>query len=68
MAIILSEKQHRSLELLLEGNSLKSIALTLGVSYSRVVTLLNEVLIKTGYKSRKELLINGKNLEIELKK
>lgn len=68
MAIILSEKQKRTLELFLEGNSLKSIALTLGVSYSRVVTLLNEVLIKTGYKSRKELLINGKNLEIELKK
>ena len=65
--IELSQQQANTLELFLEGKSMKQMALTLGVSYSRIVNLLNEVLIKTGTKSRKELLIHGNEIEYVVK-
>ena len=65
--ITLTQQQAKTLDLFLEGMSLTEISLTLGVSYSRVINILNDLLIKTGYKSRKELLANGKMLEINIK-
>lgn len=65
--IELSKQQARTLELFLEGKTMREMALSLGVSYSRVMNILNEILIKTGIKSRKELLIEGKAIEFEVK-
>lgn len=65
--IELSKQQARTLELFLDGKTMREIALSLGVSYSRVMNILNEILIKTGIKSRKELLIEGKTIEFEVK-
>lgn len=65
----LSEQQIKTLDLFSkEGLNMKDIATHLGVSYSRVINILNEILVKTGYKTRKELLINANNLEYSLKK
>lgn len=64
--IKLTEQQERALNLLGEGKNYKEIALTLGVSYSRVINILNDLLIKTGFRSRKELLANAKTLEYEV--
>ena len=66
-AIEISEKQAAALELFLAGKNMREIALTLGVSYSRIITLLNELLVKTGLKSRKELLLQGKNFNFNIK-
>lgn len=62
----ITNQQARALNLLGEGKNYKEIALTLGVSYSRVINVLNELLIKTGFKSRKELMANAKTLEYEV--
>lgn len=65
--ITLSQQQYKAVKNLEKGLSLKDIALTMNVSYTRVIALLNEVLIKTGMKSRKELILNVKSLEFEIK-
>lgn len=66
--IELSPQQYKTLDLFLQGLTIKEVALNLGVSYSRAINILNEILVKTGWKSRKELLANGKLLEISIKK
>ena len=67
--IELSEQQIKTLELFAkDGINMKDISTRLGISYSRVINILNEILIKTGYKTRKELLINSNNVEYCLKK
>lgn len=67
--IELSEQQIKTLELFAkDGINMKDISTRLGISYSRVINILNEILIKTGYKTRKELLINSNKVEYCLKK
>lgn len=66
--IELTEQQSQTLNLFVEGMSMKEIALHLGVSYSRVINILNSILIKTGSKSRKELLSKARLLEISVTK
>lgn len=68
MNVTLTAQQKKALDLFVTGMSLKELSLNLGVSYSRVINILNDILVKTGYKSRKELLANGKLLEITVKK
>jgi DNA-binding CsgD family transcriptional regulator len=64
--IKLSEQQKKAFDLYVkDALTIKEISLRLGVSYTRAINILNEILIKAGMKSRKELLISGKNLEIE---
>jgi DNA-binding CsgD family transcriptional regulator len=64
--IKLSEQQKKAFNYYVkDALTMKEISLRLGVSYTRAVAILNEILIKAGMKSRKELLIDGKNLEIE---
>jgi len=65
--IILSARQGEALKLLAEGKSIADISLELGVSYSRAINILNEILIKSGLKSRKELLANAKTLDFEVR-
>ena len=64
--IKLTGQQEKALKLLGDGKNYKEIALTLNVSYSRVINILNDLLIKTGLKSRKELIANAKTLEYEV--
>lgn len=64
--IKLTVQQEKALKLLGDGKNYKEIALTLNVSYSRVINILNDLLIKTGLKSRKELIANAKTLEYEV--
>ena len=66
MAIKLTEQQEKVLTYLGEGKSYKEMALSLNVSYSRVINILNDLLIKTGLKSKRELLANAKTLEYEV--
>lgn len=68
MNVTLTAQQKKALDLFVTGMSLKELSLNLGVSYSRVINILNDILVKTGYKSRKELLANGKLLEVTVKK
>lgn len=66
--ITLSQQQARVFDLFVrQRKSMKEISLTLGVSYSRTINILNEILIKTGYKSRNELFAKGADLEFEVK-
>lgn len=62
--ILLSERQKEAFDLFAEGKSIKDIAISMGISYGRAVTLLNEILHKTDFKSQRELLANAKSLEI----
>ena len=55
--ITVTEQQKKTLDLLYEGKSYQDIALALGVSYSRIINILNNILIKTKLSSRKELLL-----------
>lgn len=64
--IKLTKQQERVLKYLGSGRNYKEIALSLDVSYSRVINILNELLIKTGFRSRKELMANAKTLEYEV--
>lgn len=64
--IKLTEQQERALNLLGDGRNYKEIALTLNVSYSRVINILNEILLKTGLKSKRELIANAKTLEYDV--
>lgn len=66
--IELTEQQSQTLNLFVDGKTMKEIALYLGVSYSRVINILNSILIKTGSKSRKELLSKARLLEISVTK
>ena len=66
MAIKLTEQQEKVLTYVGEGKSYKEMALSLNVSYSRVINILNDLLIKTGLKSKRELLANAKPLEYEV--
>ncbi|MBQ6907793.1 MAG: hypothetical protein IJQ28_05390 [Clostridia bacterium] len=61
--IQLTLQQGKVFELFAQGKTMREIALTIGVSYSRIVNILNEILVKSGYKNRRELLINAKSLE-----
>ena len=61
--IQLTLQQGKVFELFAQGKTMREIALTIGVSYSRIVNILNEILIKSGYKNRRELLINAKSIE-----
>ena len=65
--LILSQRQAEALNLLSTGRSIADISLALGVSYSRAINLLNEILVKTGIKTRKELIVASKTLEFEVK-
>lgn len=64
--IKLTQQQATALDLLGEGKNYKEIALTLNVSYSRVINILNEILLKTGFKSKRELIVNAKTLEYDV--
>lgn len=64
--IKLTKQQERALNLLGDGRNYKEIALTLNVSYSRVINILNEILLKTGLKSKRELIANAKTLEYDV--
>ena len=64
--IKLTEQQERVLKYLGDGKNYREIALSLDVSYSRVINILNDLLIKTGFRSRKELIANAKTLEYEV--
>lgn len=64
--VTLTDKQAQLLEVLKRGLSLKDAALELGVSYSRIINLCNNLLIKTGYKTHRELLVNIKSIEYEV--
>ena len=67
MVIYVTKQQARALELFGNGMAVKDIALTLGVSYQRVVNILNEILARTPFSSKRELLANIKNIELEEK-
>ena len=65
--IYLTAQQAKVFELFVAGRNMKEIAMAIGVSYSRVVNILNEIVIKCGYTSRRELLINAKDIEVVIK-
>ena len=67
MKVTLTEQQNRALGLFVEGLTIQEIALSLGVSYQRALTVLNSILLKTSFKNRRELLANAKSLEIVIK-
>lgn len=67
MKLTLTEQQGRALELFSNGLTIQEIALSLGVSYQRALTVLNSILLKTEFKNRRELLANAKSLEIVVK-
>ena len=52
MVIYVTKQQARALELFGNGMAVKDIALTLGVSYQRVVNILNEILARTPFSSK----------------
>lgn len=64
--IKITEQQKKVLTMFAQGKTMKEIALALDVSYSRVINILNELLIKTGFKSKRELLANAKIIEFEV--
>lgn len=65
--LYLTEQQNKFLQALLEGKTMKQISTMLGVSYSRVIQILNIMLLKTNCKSRTELLVKGKDFDIKIK-
>ena len=56
--IIITPQQAKALGYFFEGLTLADVALKLEVSYSRVINILNAILVKTRLTSRKELLLN----------
>lgn len=63
-----TEQQAKAFDLFVnERKNMREISLLLGVSYTRVVNILNEILIKTGYKDRKTLFQEGKTMEFSVK-
>lgn len=65
MKIKLTPQQKKALDFFSKGLSLREISVTMGVSYQRILNLLNEILAKTPYSNRTELLLNLSSLEIE---
>lgn len=65
--IYLTQQQDKVLKSFLRGLNMKELALEQSVSYSRIINILNEILLKSGIKSRKELLINGHKLDYMVK-
>ena len=57
ITITVTPQQKRALDLFYEGKTYQEIALALGVSYSRIINILNNILVKTKTSSRKELLL-----------
>lgn len=51
----------------MEGQSMKEIALAVGVSYSRVINIFNAILIKARCATKKELLLKAKDIKWVLK-
>lgn len=71
MEIEVTEMQYKAVKLYLDSEhpkNMKEIALELGVSYSRVINILNNLLIKTRSATKKELLIKAKDIKWVLKK
>ena len=64
--IKLTEQQAKALNFLGDGYNYKRIALALNVSYSRVINILNDLLLKTGLKSKRELIANAKIIEYDI--
>ena len=60
--ITVTQQQATALDYFFQGNTLADVALKLEVSYSRVINILNTILIKTRLSSRKELLLNKENI------
>ena len=65
--VVLTEKEDKAFQLLLAGKTMRETAMTLNVSYNRVVALLNAVLIKTGCRTRRELMVNGRSIKYKIK-
>lgn len=61
--ITVTLQQARALDAFFEGKTLADIALSLGVSYSRIINILNAILVKTKLSSRKELLLNKDKIQ-----
>ena len=55
--INVTPQQKKALDKFFEGMPLTEIAFELNVSYSRIIQILNTILIKTKLQTRKELLI-----------
>ena len=66
MNITVTPQQKRALVLFFEGKTYQEIALALGVSYSRVINILNNILVKVKLSSRKELLLNKDKFIFEI--
>lgn len=64
--ITVTPQQGRALDCFFEGKTLTDTALVLAVSYSRVINILNAILVKTKLSSRKELLLNKDNIHYEI--
>lgn len=65
MKVKLSPQQARALSLYGQGQSLREISIALGVSYNRVLNIINEILAKTPFKNKQELLMHAQNIEID---
>jgi len=65
--IKVTPQQKKALDLFYEGKNYQEIALALDVSYSRIINILNNILVKTKLSSRKELLLakNELNYTVE---
>lgn len=68
MKVIVTEIQGKAASLYIAGLNMREIALELGVSYSRVVQIINAILIKTRSASKREFLLNAKDIEWVIKK
>lgn len=66
MNITVTPQQKRALDLFFEGKTYQEIALALGVSYSRIINILNNILVKVKLSSRKELLLNKDKITYEI--
>lgn len=64
--IIVTPQQGRALDYFFAGDSLADVALKLGVSYSRVINILNAILVKTKLSSRKEILLNKDKIHYQI--
>ena len=62
-----TQREAEVLELLGEGKAFTEISIQLGISYSRVINIANNLLHKSGFKSKNELRANAKTLEYEVK-
>ena len=60
-------QQKKVLDKYFEGTPLTDIAVDLNISYSRVIQILNNILIKTKLQTRKELLIKRYEICYNLK-